>query len=116
MIEAEANIRESLLQTLSFLASMEQQREFAARVQYDCYQDEFACWWFDTFYLDEPSALRMFSAVQLSELRTFSDAFDNCTRPLDGRNLSLAQLQESPEWKAVAAHAQSTLLALQNAT
>jgi hypothetical protein len=57
MNETETNIRQSLLSTLSFLSSEAQQREFAAKVPYKSYAGEFACWWFDTFYPDEPEAL-----------------------------------------------------------
>jgi hypothetical protein len=106
--EAEANIRESLLNTLSFLASEAQQREFAAEVFYASYQDEFACWWFDTFYPDEPSALAMFNSRQLSALTAFSQVFDRNLETIGDEVLTIDQLQSKPEWQAVVASAKET--------
>jgi hypothetical protein len=116
MTEAEASIRESLLNTLSFLASETQQREFAAKVFYASYQDEFACWWFDTFYPDEPSALHMFIETQLAILRSFSEVFDRNLTQLGDGELPVEQLLQKSEWQAVVASARTTSAQLASAT
>lgn len=110
MTETEANIRESLLTTLSFLASETQQREFAAKVYYATYHDEFACWWFDTFYPEEPSALQMFSPSQLAALKAFSGTFEKNLDALGDEPLKIDQLQAKSEWKTVVASAQVATL------
>ena len=68
----EDDIKESILRTLSFLASKDQQRKFAEKVYYDVYQDEFACWWFDTFFPEE----HIFSKDKKAILSDFSKKFD----------------------------------------
>jgi len=109
MTEAESNIRESLLDTLSFLASETKQREFAATVFYTSYQDEFAFWWFDTFHPDEPSALRMFNEAQLTILRSFSESFDGNLVELSDGERTIGQLLQESEWQCVVATARTTL-------
>lgn len=101
MTESEANIRESLLNTLSFLSSTAKQREFATKVPYLCYASEFACWWFDTFYRDEPNASAMFGATELRALRAFSEDFDRTLADFSDEGLSIEQLQATAEWKAI---------------
>ena len=116
MTEVEANIRESLLNTLSFLASEAKQREFAARVFYASYQSEFACWWFDTFYPEEPSALNMFSSPQLAILKSFSETFDRNLVALGYGDHTLEDLLQKPEWRAVVSGAQAASAQFANAT
>lgn len=116
MDEAEANIRESLLDTLSFLASETEQLQFATKVFYKAYQDEFACWWFDTFYPEEPSALRMFTRDQLATLVSFSECFDRELKVIGDERLTIEQLQDKPAWQAVVAKAKEALSKLQNVT
>jgi len=114
MTEAEVSIRESLLSTLSLIASEAAQREFAEKVPYSSYQDEFACWWFDTFFPDDPSASHMFSAGQIELLKDFSDIFDMSLLALS-EDLTIEQLLAKPEWQAVVMKAQKTLAQFQNA-
>jgi len=116
MTEEEANIRESLLNTLSFLASEAKQREFAAEVFYASYQSEFACWWFDTFYADKASTLHMFSPQQLAILKSFSEAFDRNLIALGFGNHALEDLLQKPEWRAVVSSAQAASAQFANAT
>ncbi|MDM0015826.1 hypothetical protein QTH87_25530 [Variovorax sp. J22P168] len=101
MTEFEATIRESLLTTLSFLSSISQQREFASKVPYDSYAGEFAHWWFDTFYPDEPNASVMFDPRELLALRAFSEDFDRNITALSDEGLSIEELQATAEWKAI---------------
>jgi hypothetical protein len=116
MTETEANIRASLLDTLSFLASETKQREFAAKVFYASYQSEFACWWFDTFYPDESSSLHMFSETQLAILRAFSEAFDRNLTQLGLGELPIEHLLQKHEWQAVVASARAASAQLASAT
>ncbi|WP_426663217.1 hypothetical protein [Rhodanobacter aciditrophus] len=112
MTEAETNIRESLLSTLLFLASETQQREFAAKVFYASYSDEFASWWFDTFCPDEPSALHMFSEVQLATLRSFSATFDRNLAELRDGERTIEQLLQEPRWQSIVTSSRTTLAQL----
>ena len=116
MTETESNIRESLLDTLPFLASEEKQREFAARVPYASYQGEFACWWFDTFFPEEPSALRMFSARQLATLRSFSEVFERNYAAIGNAEQSISELLRKPEWQAIVVSARNASSELMSAT
>jgi hypothetical protein len=116
MTETEANVRESLLKTLSFLASEPQQREFAERVSYASYQGEFACWWFDTFFPDEPSALHMFTAPQLTILKSFSEVFERNFEALGNAELPLVELHHRPEWRAIVCAAREASAKLAGAT
>ena len=104
--ETEVNIRESLLSTLSFLASPTQQAAFAAKVPYASYEGEFACWWFDTFFPEAPNARAMFTAEQLAELVAFSELFNHSLKVLLAETRSFEALQTHSEWKAVVAAAQ----------
>ena len=97
MTETESNIRESLLSTLSFLASKEEQIAFAAKVYYASYQVEFACWWFDTFYPEEPNSLVMFSEKQLAILKAFTLAFGTNIEALGSAEMSIEDLQCNPQ-------------------
>lgn len=115
MTEAQENIRESLLTTLAFFASEKQQREFAAKVSYTSYQGEFACWWFDTFFPDNQGALEMFTPTQLSALRLFSRALDNCLRDIGNGTLAIEQLHALAEWQTLIAKAQETLVEFNDA-
>ena len=105
MTEAEASIRESLLSTLSFLASASEQRDFAAKVTYSVYQDEFACWWFDTFYPEDSSIRHIFSPDQLRILVTFSKTLEQALMPLEEKQLTIHQLQATDEWQTIVASA-----------
>jgi hypothetical protein len=115
MTETEQSIRESLLNTLAFLASESQQSDFAAKVDYKVYQDEFACWWFDTFYPDDPGAKAMFSESELEALRFFSNIFDKATRALQNRPLSIQDLQSTDEWRQVVVSAKHAKTEVQGA-
>ena len=115
MTEAHENIRASLLNTLSFLASQTQQQEFAAKVFYDSYQDEFACWWFDTFFPNEQDALEMFTAKQIAILRRFTNAFENCLKTLGSGPLRIEQLHAKAEWQSLIVEAQATVSDVENA-
>jgi hypothetical protein len=116
MTETQQNIRDSLLTTLAFLASESQQKEFAAKVHYDSYEDEFACWWFDTFFPDEPDALEMFTSKQLAALEAFSSAFDECLREVGCEARTIEQLQARIEWRFFTAVAEETLAKVGDAT
>lgn len=116
MIEAETSIRESLLNTLSFLASEAQQREFASKVFYASYQDEFACWWFDTFYPDEANMSRIFNEAQLAILRSFSTSFGRVLVKLGDSERTIEQLLQEPEWRSVVATASAALTQITSAT
>jgi hypothetical protein len=105
MTEAEASVRESLLSTLSFLASVSEQREFAAKVTYSVYQDEFACWWLDTFYPEDLSVRHIFSPDQMEILVAFSKTFEQALTSLEGRPLTIHQLQATDEWQTIIASA-----------
>lgn len=115
MTEAQQNIRESLLTTLSFLASIEEQRKFASKVFYSSYQDEFACWWFDNFLPDEPGAAEMFTPLQLVVLREFSRMFDTCLESIGSVVMDIDSLLQSSEWQALVAKAKETSLKVTNA-
>lgn len=109
MTETQKNIRASLIDTLTFLASEPKQTEFAAKVHYDSYQGEFACWWFDTFSPDEPDVLEMFTSEQLDALRAFSGAFDECLRKVGFEAQTIEQLQARIEWQSLTSKAEETL-------
>lgn len=115
MTEALEDIRASLLSTLAFLASEKQQREFAAKVPYASYQGKFACWWFDTFFPDEPEALEMLNLKQLDALRHFSAAFDRCLKAVGNDQLSIESLLALAEWQTLISRAQQTLVEVQDA-
>ena len=115
MTEAQQGIREALLTTLSFLASVEEQREFASQVFYFSYQDEFAGWWFDNFLPDEPSATEMFTPWQLGVLREFSCMFDSCLESMGAVVMDMDSLLQSSEWQALIAKAKDTSLKVTNA-
>ena len=113
MNKTELNIRQSLLSTLTFLASEYQQLDFAAQVQYASYQGEFSCWWFDTFFPEEPEATRMFSSRQLSILTGFSEHFNRSLAELPSAPFSIQQLLATPQWKSVIAKAQEAMREVQ---
>ena len=73
MTTAETSTREGLLIVLSCLASVSEQREFAAEVRYDVYQDEMADWWFFDD-LNPDFRRRIFSPSELEALAAFSKA------------------------------------------
>ena len=112
MTESETKIRESLLDALSFLASVTEQLEFATKVSYAAYQDEFAHWWFDTFFPEDPKARNMFNPTQLEILMAFSKTFEQCDT-LDGKHLTIQQLQATTEWQKVIVSAQVALSKLE---
>ena len=112
MTKSEVNIRDSLLSTLSFLASEQEQLEFASNTYYKDFVGEFACWWFDTFYPEEQSAGAMFSLNQINLLRHFSDVFKRGVDAIDSDGLSMMQLQNEVEWQAVMSAARDTISAL----
>jgi len=112
MTEAEANICRSLLDTLLFLASESAQREFAKKRHYASYQGEFACWWFDTFFPEEPSTLQMFTGNELVILRAFSESFDGTLTAIGMAPLSIEELLAKPEWKTMVAMASETCVQL----
>ena len=112
MTEAETNIRQSLLDTLLFLASEEAQREFSKKRHYAAYQGEFACWWFDTFFPDEPDALRMFSGSELAILQEFSASFDQTLTAIGMSPLSIEELLAKVEWKTMVAEARKACIQL----
>ena len=101
MTETEANIRKSLLDTLRFLASEAAQREFAEQKHYASYHGEFACWWFDTFFPNEPSAMRMFTEDEFGVLSVFSDRFDKNLKTIGLAPLPIGDLLAKKEWGAV---------------
>ncbi len=102
----ETNVRESLLDTLSFLASEERQLDFASKVFYEAYQEEWACWWFDAFSWEDSVALNIFSPSQLALVKQFTKAFDYALDRIGvNRRLTIAQLQAKPEWKTLVAKA-----------
>ena len=109
MTTAETSIRESLLGTLSFLASVSEQREFAAKVRYDVYQDEIAHWWFDAFFPDDALTCRIFRPSQLEALVAFSEVFDRVGASLDGKVLTMEQLQATQEWQRIVTSANEAL-------
>lgn len=113
MTESEANIRESLLNTLSILSSTAKQRKFAMKVSYRSYASEFACWWFDTFYPDEPNASAMFGATELRTLRAFSEEFDRNLSVLSDEGLSIEKLQATAEWRAIVESARTAFRELE---
>src|SRR5437763_327952 len=115
MTPTETNMRDSLLNTLSLLASEAQLQEFAAKTPYDSFRGEFSCWWFDTFYSKEPSAGRMFSTNELVALSEFSQVFDKNLKALGNEHLTIEELQARAEWRAVLAKAQQTWRQFQGA-
>jgi hypothetical protein len=115
MDESDQSIRSALLSTLAFLASAEEQRGFAQKVEYEDYEGEFACWWFDEFYPDEPRALAMFTSGQLAALREFSAVFEACHTSLAHESFSIDQLLANSEWRAVIARARETLDRIEHA-
>jgi hypothetical protein len=115
MTEAQENIRESLITTLMFLASETKQQEFAAKVPYASYQGEFACWWFDTFFPEEPGASEMFTPRQLVALNSFSATFDDCLKVVGNETFTIEQLQALTVWKGLIARARVALLEINDA-
>jgi len=103
MNKPEDDIRESLLNTLHFLASEEEQQEFAKKVYYDTYHDEFACWWFDTFFPED----HIFNKVQISILVEFSEIFDTNLDLIEDNKQTIEQLQKQPEWQKIVASAKN---------
>ena len=103
MNKPEDDIKGSLLNTLHFLASEEEQQEFAKKVNYEAYQDEFACWWFDTFYPEE----HIFNKEQNSILIEFSETLCKNIELLGSNKLTIEQLQKQPEWQLIVASAKN---------
>lgn len=101
MDESGVNIRNHQLDTLYFLSSEAEQREFASKVFYPEYQSEFACWWFDMFYPDKPDSLEMYSMSELEILKRFSTVFDECLDALGFEDMTIEQLQATTAWKAI---------------
>lgn len=116
MNEAEKSIRDGLVGTLEFLSSPPQQREFAANVHYDSYDDEFACWWLDEFYPDEPIAKQMFTSKQLQILVKFTQLFESNLAVLGVEKRSIEELHGTPEWQMIVHAAEEALHALHQAT
>lgn len=100
MNEAEKTVRDGFVNTLEFLSSLPEQREFAANVHYDSYDDEFACWWFDDLYWDEQSAKKMFTPAELAVLVRFTETFDSQLAALGDEKRSIDELHRTPEWQA----------------
>ncbi len=115
MTDAEKSIRDSLLTTLEFLASEDQQLDFASKIHYEAYQDEFTCWWLDDFFPNAPEAHSMFSGRELEALRAFSSILERSTQPLEGCRLSIEALQSTNQWKSVVAGAKDAVAKLRNA-
>ena len=103
MNKPEDDIRESLLNTLHFLASEKEQQEFAKKVYYDTYHDEFACWWLDTFSPED----NIFNKEHLSILTEFSEILDTNTELLGNHKQTIEQLQKQPEWQSIVTSAKN---------
>ncbi len=99
MEPADVQLRDSLLKTLAFLASDQQQTEFGSRGYTYVYQDEFACWWFDTYILDDERYLRIFSKPQLEALKRFSGEFEHILAAIGSKRIEMASLLVLPEWR-----------------
>ena len=115
MTESDRNIRDSLLSTLKFLSSTDEQRSFAEEVRYEDYEGEFACWWFDTFYPDEPRSSVMFDVEQLAALREFTATFEASHLALGRQSFSINQLLARGEWQTLMTKARDTLHAVSRA-
>jgi hypothetical protein len=115
LTEDEESIRQSTVHILSFLASVSEQRKFAAKVTYACYQDEFACWLDGVFVPEDPKTLNMFNAEQFEVLKEFSDFFYEAGSELDGVPLTIEQLQSKTAWQRIVARANEALTHFQDA-
>lgn len=115
MDETGANIRKHQLGTLSFFASIDEQREFATKVFYPCYQAEFSCWWHDMFYPDEPFSLEMYSSTELAILKRFSETLDKRLDELGLEEMSIEHLQTTSAWMSIVSAALVACADLQRA-
>ena len=97
------------MDTLAFLASPEEQRSFAAKVHYDDYVGEFACWWFDSFLPDNPLSRGRYSAAEFEALVAFSASLDKHLAALPTRPRSIDELLAEPIWALVVREASRTL-------
>jgi hypothetical protein len=109
MTEEEESIRHSTLHILAFFASVSEQRTFAAKVTYACYQDEFACWLDGVFVPEDHKTPNMFNAKQIEVLRGFSDFFYETGSELDGVPLTIEQLQSKIVWQRIVVRANEAL-------
>ena len=107
MDETDANLRASTLDTLQFLASPTEQRRFAAKVFYENYAGEFACWFFDSFLPENPFTHARYTAQELSTLNDFSQRFDQLLQSLADRPLTINALLNDPQWREVVSAAQA---------
>ena len=101
MDETDVNIRRHQFETLDFLSSESEQREFASKVFYPAYQYEFGAWWFDMFYPDESFSLEIYSLSELEILKRFSTIFDECFDVLGSDEMTIEQLQSTAAWKTI---------------
>ena len=112
MDETDKNLRKATLDTLSFLASPEQQREFAAKVHYDNYPGEFACWWFDSFIPESPYTEKRYTNNELTVLHQFSQRLDELLKRLDDKPRTIDSLIGNPDWAEVIVSAKRACIAL----
>jgi hypothetical protein len=114
MTEEEESIRHSTLHVIAFLASVSEQRKFAAKVTYACYQDEFACWLDAVFVREDHKTPNMFNAKQIEVLKGFSDFFYETGSELDEVPLTIQQLQSKIVWQKIVVRANEALAHFQD--
>jgi hypothetical protein len=98
--------RESCVNNLRFMASHDEQRDFAARVHYDDYEGEFSCWWFDDLVFDSlPHGTdlirRSFSSIELIALAKFTAIFEGLDHSLGNVDRTIDELLDNPDWLKV---------------
>jgi hypothetical protein len=107
-----ADFRETRIGVLRFLASGEEQRDFAGRVHYEDYASEFLCWWLDDFVPDSDLYRSAFAPAEIEILRRLSSELEAHDLALEDSARSITQLQGDCNWLKVMTAARAALESL----
>jgi hypothetical protein len=100
---------------LEFISSDSEQSDFAAKVPYENYSEEFYEWWFEDWNSDDRLFKRAFNLEEMGLLIDFSDLWKKQESKFC-HNMSIKELLQNPEWRQVMAVAKSILQVIGNAT
>jgi hypothetical protein len=107
-----ADFRKTRIDVLRFLASGEEQRDFARRVHYEDYGSEFLGWWFEDFVPDSELFRSAFAPAEIEILRRLSSELKAHDVALEDSVRTITQLQGDSNWLKVMAAARAALESL----
>jgi hypothetical protein len=103
------SLRESLINLLHTIASVDKQLSYKKRVPIENAFDELRCDWFDNLYHPNTSSFETaFNSEERRELDRFNFFFEKCVESIPD-SLKFIDLQASSEWKQIQSLANDTI-------